>query len=199
MVINGFESKNKKLLHGVPQRSVLGPILFLLYINDLHNCIKYSTTYHFADDTILLNICKDYKTLRRKTNYDLFQLHKWITANKISLNTGKTELIYFCKSGPAPTLNIVLHDKTLVSSKYVKYLGIYLDEFLNGEIHCSELVKKLNRANGLLAKVRHYVPQLELKNVYHAIFASHLMYGSQVWTPKLLSVVITISILQCES
>ena len=196
VVINGFESESKDLLHGVPQGSVLGPILFLIYINDLHKCIKYSTTYHFADDTNLLNISKDYKSLQRKVNYDLFSLHKWLTANKISLNNGKTELIYFRKSGKAPTLNITLHGKTLIPTKVVKYLGIYLDEFLSGEAQCSELIKKLNRANGMLAKARHYVPDLELKNIYHAIFSSHILYGSQVWTPKLISVTDKVSRLQ---
>ena len=152
--------------------------MFLIYINDLHTCIKYSKTYHFADDTNLLHISKDYKTLQRKVNYDLFSLHKWLTANKISLNEAKTELIYFRKSGIAPTLNIKLHGKTLIPTRFVKYLGIYLDEFLSGEAQCSELIKKLNRANGMLSKARHYVPDLELKNIYHAIFSSHILYGS---------------------
>ena len=196
VAINGFESECKTMNHGVPQGSVLGPILFLIYINDLHNCIKHSITYHFADDTNLLNISKNYKSLQRKVNYDLFQLHKWLTANKISLNDCKTELIYFRKGGPAPNLKIKLHGKTLVPTKTVKYLGVYLDEFLSGEAHCQELVKKLNRANGMLAKARHYVPDLELKNIYHAIFSSHLMYGAQVWSTKLLSVVTKITRLQ---
>ena len=182
--------------HGVPQGSVLGPILFLIYINDLNRCIKYSTTYHFADDTNLLNISKDYLSLQRKVNYDLFSLHKWLTANKISLNDGKTELIYFRKGGLAPNLRIKLHGKVLVPTKIVKYLGVYLDEFLSGEAHCQELVKKLNRGNGMLAKARHYVPQQHLINIYHAIFASHLMYGAQVWSPKLVAVKKTVSRLQ---
>ena len=196
VVINGFESESRPLLHGVPQGSVLGPILFLIYINDLHHCIKYCRTYHFADDTNLLNISKDYKTLQRQVNYDLFNLHKWLTANKISLNEGKTELIFFRKSGPAPVLNIKLHGKRLRPSKFVKYLGIYVDEFLSGETHCEELVKKLNRGNGMLAKARHFVPHSDLKNIYHAIFSSHLMYGAQVWTPKLVSITDKISNLQ---
>ena len=196
VVINGFESKNQVMKHGVPQGSVLGPILFLIYINDLHRSIKHCTTYHFADDTNLLNISKDYATLQRRVNYDLFSLHKWLTANKISLNEGKTELIYFRKGGFPPALKIKLHGKTLYPSKVVKYLGVYLDEFLNGEAHCKELIKKLNRGNGMLAKARHYVPYVELKNIYHAIFCSHLMYGAQVWTSKLISVSEKISRLQ---
>ena len=169
-------------------RAVFLDQFYSLYINDLHRCIKYCTTYHFADDTNLLNISKNYKSLQLKVNSDLRSLHKWITANKISLNEGKTELIFFRKSGPVPTLKIKLHGKRLLPTKIVKYLGVYLDEYLSGEAHCKELVKKLNRGNGMLAKARHYVPHLELKNIYHAIFSSHLVYGAQVWSAKLLSV-----------
>ena len=71
VVINGFESKRKTMYHGVPQGSVLGPILFLIYINDLHRRIKHCTTYHFADDTNLLNISNNYKSLQSKVyDYD---------------------------------------------------------------------------------------------------------------------------------
>jgi hypothetical protein len=184
------------MYHGVPQGSVLGPILFLIHINDLHRCIKHCTTYHFADDTNLLNISIDYKTLQWRANYDLFSLHKWLTANKISLNDGKTELVYFRKGGKAPNLRIKLHGKFLVPTKFVKYLGVYLDEFLSGEVHCRELIKKLSRTNGMLAKSRHYVPEHHLINIYHAIFSSHLMYGAQVWTPKVDAVRKIISRLQ---
>ena len=77
--------------------SVLGRILFLLY-NDLHTCIKHSSTYHFADDTNLLNISSNYKTLTKEINKDLKCLVMWLTANTISLNNDKTELIYFHKA-----------------------------------------------------------------------------------------------------
>ena len=190
VLINGFESDSKILPHGVPQGSVLGPILFLLYINDLNNCIKFSTTYHFADDTNLLSVCDNYKILCKNLNLDLKYLVCWLTANKISLNEGKTELIFFHspKTLIPNDLNIKLNGKRLLPSNEVKYLGVYLDEHLNGEPHCSQLVSKLNRANGMLAKARHFVPLHDLKNLYHAIFSSHLMYGCQIWTQKLASV-----------
>ena len=70
--------------------------------------------------------------------------------------------LYFLKGGPIRILNIKLHGRTLVPTQVVKYLGVYLDEFLSGEAHSQELVKKLNRANGMLAKASHYVPDLEL-------------------------------------
>ena len=80
-------------------------------------------------------------------------------------------LIYFRKSGPAPNLNIKLHGKKLYPSKYVKYLGVYVDEYLNGDFHCQEVIKKLNRGNGMLAKARHYVPHSDLKNIYITLFS----------------------------
>ena len=169
-----------------------------MYINDLHSCIKHSTTYHFADDTNLLNISPNYQTLQKQINKDLSSLVQWLTANKISLNNDKTEIIYFHKpNNIVPSdIKIKLNGKKLCPSKKIKYLGVYLDETLNGESHCEELIKKLNRANGILAKARHFVTLNELKNIYHAIFSSHLMYGCQIWTQKLISVTDKISILQ---
>ena len=80
---------------GVPQGSVLGPLLFLIYINDLHFAMKFSTIHHFADDTNLLIIDKTMKKKQKNINIDLKLLCKWLKANKISLNASKTELIIF--------------------------------------------------------------------------------------------------------
>ena len=116
--INGFESEIKSIHHGVPQGSVLGPILFLLYINDLNKCINFSDTFHFADDTNFLNISNDYRTLQNNVNRDLISLNEWLLANKISLNKDKTELIYFHKvRSKVPTnLKIKMNGKKLFHS-----------------------------------------------------------------------------------
>ena len=84
--INGYNSDTMNIKHGVPQGSVLGPLLFLIYINDLYKCLAYSTAYHFADDTNLLVISKTQKQMQKHINIDLKLLHKWLIANKISLN-----------------------------------------------------------------------------------------------------------------
>ena len=180
--INGFNSNFKNIYHGVPQGSVLGPLLFLIYINDLHNAIRHSDVYHFADDTNLLHINTNLKKARTSLNIDLKSLHRWLLANKISLNESKTELIFFHKpsvSRPSNT-KIKLNGTILEYNSSIKYLGVYLDETLTGNKHCSELAKKLNRANGMMAKVRHYAPN-EILSIYHSIFSSHLIYGIQIW------------------
>ena len=196
--INGFESETKILHHGVPQGSVLGPFLFLLYINDLHKCINLSSTFHLAADTNLLNISENYKILQKNVNHDLKSLHDWLLSNKISLNKDKSELIYFHKSrSNIPTdLKIKMNGRRLIHSSKIKYLGIYIDEILMGRDHCEEIIKKLSRANGILAKARHYVPLKHLKNIYFATFSSNVIYGSQVWGQSLHTVIDKISLLQ---
>ena len=88
-------SKYIPIKHGVPQGSVLGPLLFIIYINDLHRSLENSTAIHFADDTSLVCCNKSIKKLNRNVNRDLALLVHWLRANKISLNTSKTELILF--------------------------------------------------------------------------------------------------------
>ena len=179
----GYKSTVLHIRHGVPQGSVLGPLLFLIYLNDLHNAIKYSKVYHFADDTNLLNISDSPNKLQKQLNIDLKLLYKWLLANKISLNCAKTEFIIFHKPGHKPTFDfrIKMNGHRVRPSDHIKYLGIYLDSTLSGHSHCENLTKKLKRANGMLSKIRHYVPATELRSIYYAIFSSHMVYGSQVW------------------
>ena len=93
--INGYNSECASMPIGVPQGSVLGPLLFLLYINDLNLAIKYCKVYHFADDTNLLYTNNSIKKLNKMLNKDLKNLTNWLNANKISLNVNKTEIILF--------------------------------------------------------------------------------------------------------
>ena len=93
--IGNVSSTIKKLLTSVPQGSVLGPLLFLLYINDLHNSVRYAKTYHFADDTSVILSSTSLEILSKRINKDLFNLSNWLKANKLSLNVKKTELVIF--------------------------------------------------------------------------------------------------------
>ena len=182
--INGFKSSLESISCGVPQGSVLGPLLFLIYINDLSCSIKYSTVYHFADDTNLLCINKSLKSLCNKINYDLKKLTDWLNGNRISLNTDKTEFVIFRKPRKKINFNnvkIKLNGKRLSPSSHIKYLGILIDENLSWNFHITELCKKLNRANSMLSKIRYYVDKNTLRCLYFAIFSSHMSYCCQIW------------------
>ena len=186
VTINGIDSETKPISHGVPQGSVLGPLLFLVYINDLNACIRFSTTRHFADDTNLLYIIDCLKQRNRnplrKLNIDLKSLNQWLLANKISLNAAKTELIYFRNTRTSiPTTNLKLNGVKLQHTNQVKYVGITFDEHMTFKRHITLLNSKLKRANNLLALSRHYLTQKLLIQIYYGQFYSHLTYGCQLW------------------
>ena len=181
--INGFDSTHQVMKYGVPQGSVLGPLLFLIYINDLHSAVKFSVTHHFADDTNFLYISKSLKKIQKYVNLDLRFVCNWLKANKISLNASKTEMLVFRDPRRKIDfdLKIKIDGKKVTPSKFVKYLGIYLDNFLSWHQQEQDMRSRLNRAAGMLCKIRHYVNFDTLKMIYHGIFSSVLMYGSLIW------------------
>ena len=185
--INGTSSKEYNIDHGVPQGSVLGPLLFLIYINDLNKSLKYCSAVHFADDTALLHKNKSLEEMEKNVNYDLKNVNSWLIANKISLNANKTEMILFRNHRKKINYNleIKIGDEVIKMSDVVKYLGIYIDKHLNWKYHVQSTRTKLSRAVGMLAKIRHYVPKATLRTIYHSVFSSHLMYGSQIWGQNL--------------
>ena len=184
--INGFQSKTKNISIGVPQGSVLGPLLFLIYINDLNVAINYAIVHHFADDTNLLITGKSLKTIKKHTNIDLKLLCNWLKANKISLNSSKTEAILFRHPNKNIDydLKLKIDGKRIFLTNSVKYLGIHLDPHLHWKYHIHELSMKLSRATGMLSKIRHYVSYNTLISIYYAIFSSHMTYGCQIWGQK---------------
>ena len=184
VTINGESSLRLPINCGVPQGSILGPLLFLIYINDMHHAMEFSTTYHFADDTNLLYACKSFKSLRKRLNSDLALLYDWLCANRLSLNASKTEFIVFRPlrhNIHNERLTLKLHHTKLFESSKLKYLGLILDNKLSWKWHVAELSKRLSRAVGMLYKIRHYCPKSVLRSLYFSIFNSHLSYGLVVW------------------
>ena len=181
--MNGFNSDHRNTECGVPHGSVLGPLLFLIFINDLNFAIRNSSTFHFADDTCFLNIKSTIKEINKYVNKDLRSLSKWLNAIKISLNFTKTEVLIFKHKGRVfdIDLRLKLCGKKLFTSKSVKYLGVILDECLQWNFHINQLCLKLNKANAMLCKIHHYVNETTLRSTDHAIFQSHLPYVCTAW------------------
>ena len=195
--ISNSTSNTEEINTGVPQGSVLGSLLFL-YINDLHKSVKHSKTYHFADDTNIMQSNKSLDVLSKNLNKDLKSLSQWLKANKLSLNISKTKLIIFHRNTANidHTLKLKLDGKRLSSSKLVKYLGVLLDEHLQWNDQLAHVKIKLNRAIGILCKIRHNANPTILKVVYHSLFGSNLLYGAQLWGQTNLANQNSIQVLQ---
>ena len=120
------------------------------------------------------------------------QLNNWLSANKISLkvNVEKTELVIFKypRKVLSDEIKIKLTGKRLYPSNSVKYLGVRIDKFLHRHDQVNNIAVKLNRANALLFKIRNYVNMKTLRNIYYAIFDSHLTYSWIVWAPNIKTV-----------
>lgn len=181
--LSGAKSRILGIMHGVPQGSVLGPLLFILYINDLHNAILHSKTTLFADDTSLIYSDQSLKTIEKRLNVDLKFLFKWLCSNLISLNVAKTIVVLFHNERKTIDYNIrlKLNGKYLNLSESVKYLGVTLDSNLSWNHHIKSVANKLRNANGALSKLRYLVPKPVLFSVYNALFSSHLIYACQAW------------------
>ena len=130
MYVNDTVSDKIEVTHRVRQRSVLGPLLFLIYINDLNEAISHYIIHHFADDTNILFLHKSLKKINKYINHDLSQIvqWQWLTANKILLNASKTEIILFYPKTKTITkhLNFRVSGQKINIVKQTKYLGIYL-------------------------------------------------------------------------
>ena len=141
--INGIMSDLLKVNFGFPQESVLGPLLFLLCINDLHNSIRFSSSFHFVDDAVLLNIQDSMHAIKKALNKDVRKLFFWLNANKVALNVGKAKIIIFKASKKDDAdLKIKLCRKRIHASPNVKYLRVFIDENLNWKLHINEISTK---------------------------------------------------------
>ena len=178
--MEGFFSQTKIVKCGVPQGSTLGPLLFLIYINDLANALEKSIVHHFADDTNLLYGNKNPSVISDVINSELKLVTDWLRANSLSMNESKIKLLLF---RPINKLNLTLSNTNLngyllTFAKSVTYLGIEIDETLSWNNQIEVLAKKLNRTNGILSKLRYDIPMETLISIYYSLFQVYILYGS---------------------
>ena len=149
-------------MYGIPQRSVLGPLLFILFINDLHRAVEFSSVHHFADATNLILNDKSMVNINKHINRDLQLVVEWVRANRLSLNTSKTELLIFKPKNKIITKhpNFRISGQKIKPSFQVKYLEIILQDDLHWNSHLTTLRKKLSCSIGFLSKVSIMYPNI---------------------------------------
>ena len=184
VTVNGVKSQSRQVTCGVPQGSVLGPLLFLIYINDIINSSSLFTYSLFADDTCLLAHHNYLLPLINSVNDEIGNIFEWFCCNKLLLNTSKSQYVVFRLRGKRiqnDIVPLVIGGNQIDRSQNVRFLGVIVDEYLSWKDHVSYVCTKVSRSVGIISKLRLYLPKETLITLYNAIVMPHLMYCNVAW------------------
>ena len=179
---NGYASATKNVTCGVPQGSVLGPLLFLVYVNDLAYVSPKLFSTMFADDTNMFMSGKNVLSLATEFNTELVQVVKWLQVNKLSLNIDKTHYMLF-KGNKTLNSNILIEidGKPIQKVNKTKFLGVIMDDKLTWKHHIEYISSKISKGIGIIYKVREYLNKETLVNLYYTFIYPYFSYCNEVW------------------
>ena len=180
---NNVMSDTADITFGVPQGSVLGPLLFLIYVNDLPGCIHNSRAQLYADDTVIYQKHQSVCCAVQSLQDDLDRLVRWCDQNKLTINVKKTKAMVFTTSPrkKLPPINLLLRNERLAVVDSYKYLGLTLDSALNYEQHIKYMVKTISHKLFLLTKVRKFLTQVAAERVYKAMILPYFDYADIIY------------------
>ena len=183
VVYDGVKSENKKIICGVPQGSILGPLLFLLYINDLAGVSSKIFSLLFADDSNVFMTGKDPNQLIRSMNNEISKVVDWLRVNKLSLNLKKTHFIFFRKQRTRVRIfeELIIDNVKIDMKDDTKFLGVILDKNLNFGEHIRYIKGKVSRGLGILYKCRRLFTHETLLTLYNSFVFPYFNYCVSVW------------------
>ena len=181
--IGGSFSVELKSSVGVPQGSVLGPLLFILYINDIKNAVLSDNEYClnlFADDTLLAIEDYDIDRAVHRSNLVLGDLSKWLSENDLIVNENKCKVLYLGQKNK-PVSGVRMNQMTLEVANVVKYLGIHIDDKLSFKAHILAVIDKITKRTSYFGRICRDVNMINRINVYKSIIAPHYQYCPTIW------------------
>lgn len=183
--INGKFSSPKKIVTGVPQGSILGPLLFLLYINDLPDILCKTTPCLYADDTQIFASSDDYTVLIDKLNFDLRKISEWLARNKLQHHPTKTKVMIVGSTrnlkNKVCDLPVMLNGKPIPRTNCFECLGVFLDERMSWDQHIAKICKKVGAGIAVMKRVKPFVPNNTLTMIYNALIQPYFDYCSPLW------------------
>ena len=179
--INNVNSTTRNVTMGVPQGSILGPILFLVYINDLPKLSPQMTCLSFADDTAILFKGSDVDDLQLTVDALLLDISAWFNANFLSLNVSKTYTQHYTTRTSDFKLNIHLNNKSVDENDNIRYLGVYIDKSLKFNKHIHHISNIVSRNIGIISRVRYYIDYRTAHMLYNSLILPYLQYCCMIW------------------
>jgi len=178
-----YYSEWESIRQGVPQGSVLGPLLFLIYINDLPQTINsLADPVLFADDTSMLVKLTEPWEFLHSIQRNIINADRWFKSNSLLLNMDKTHLLqFYTKTGQIMDLEVRYENKQITTVNTIKFLGLIIDSTLSWKQHIDSIIPKLNRACFAIRQVKPYMALEALKMIYFSYFYSIVTYGIIFW------------------